>query len=75
MKAPEITHETRQEIATALAVLVKHKVSGFRTTEPDWPEPNQGLWVLPVGSAHNNTETFRPFWMSKGEVLCYQAPA
>ncbi|MDD5394307.1 MAG: hypothetical protein PHE17_14935 [Thiothrix sp.] len=75
MTAPETTPEARQAIATALAVLVKHKISAFRTTQEGWPEAHQGIWVLPIGSAHENTQAFRPFWMNKGEVLCYQAPA
>lgn len=63
MAAPEITPEARQEIADALKVLAKNQVIGVRA------EDHQGWWVIPVGSAWQNTQVFRPFWISKAEMI------
>jgi uncharacterized protein YbjT (DUF2867 family) len=63
MKAPEITPEARSEIAAALAVLRKHKVSAARASDPDWSKDHQGWWVVPVGSECDHTQAFRPFWI------------
>lgn len=68
MKPPEMTQDVRNEVAAALAILIKHNVSAFRATEEDWPEAHWGVWVVPTGNAHDNTQAFRPFWMNKDEV-------
>lgn len=73
MLAPEITPEARSEIATALAVLSRHHVSAFRASsgfnDVDWPEDQKGCWVIPVGSARDNSQAFRPFWIGKAEMI------
>lgn len=67
MSAPEITQEARQEIAAAVAVLIRHQVNAVRISDPNWT-PNQGCWIIPVGNDWDNTQAFRPFWMPLTEV-------
>ena len=65
---PEITQEARQEIAAAVAVLIRHQVNVARISDPNWTPNHQGCWIVPVGNDWDNTQAFRPFWILLTEV-------